>query len=113
MAKKSLAKRTYEKTLQAKRWFQGTRNTHNTEKAKQKNIDELLKSAKESIKSASEKGRFACIVYYKQFVFKEETTGYNKQEILAVLKELDKEGFHTVYEDAQDGVIASVRWDNE
>lgn len=53
------------------------------------------------------------MIYYKQFKYKEEVEGYNKNEILAVLKELDKEGFRTIYEDSQDGVIATVRWDKE
>lgn len=113
MAKKNLAQRTYDNTLKAKRWFQGTRNDHNTGKSLKKNIDELLKTSKEDIKHASEKGRFSCMIYYKQFKYKEEVEGYNKNEILAVLKELDKEGFHTIYEDSQDGVMATVRWDKE
>ena len=113
MAKKNLAQRTYDNTIKAKRWFQGTRNDFNTAKPKKKNIDEFLKQAKSDIKTASEKGRFSCILYYKIFKFKEPVEGYNKQEILAVLKELDDEGFHTVYEDSQDGVMVSVRWDNE
>ena len=32
---------------------------------KKKNINEFLKQAKSDIKTASEKGRFSCILYYK------------------------------------------------
>ncbi|AGR48318.1 hypothetical protein SEP1_192 [Staphylococcus phage phiIBB-SEP1] len=52
-------------------------------------------------------------MYYKVFKFKEPVEGYNKKEILSALKELDKEGFKTTYEDTQDGVLVSARWDNE
>lgn len=111
--KKTLAQKTYEDTVKARRWFAGTRNEFNTERAKKKNTEAFLKQSKEDIKTASEKGRFSCILYYKVFKFKEPVEGYNKQEILSTLKELDKEGFKTTYEDTQDGVLVSARWDNE
>lgn len=109
MAKSTLADRTFKNTEKALRFFKGQRNEHNTQRKMKKNVDELFKTSKEDIKTASEQGRFNCVVYYKKF--NKEERGYNRGEMIEVAKMLDEEGFKTTYEEALDGVMLIVSWD--
>lgn len=110
MATTNLAQRTFKNTEKALRFFKGQRNEHNTQRKMKKNVDELFRSSKEDIKTASEQGRFNCVVYYKKF--NKEERGYNRGEMIDVAKLLDEEGFKTTYEESLDGVMLIASWDN-